>query len=563
MASEPLRTQHALLRNTDDSFTTHAGQQSTDRRSLLMIQSLPHELLAIVLHMSLLPLDLDGHRPYLPDPCPKYLSSLHSLRYVCTTWRDLVDGTPYLWNVACAALPIAVNSALLAKSGQSHVVVHASEEAPILDEFMGLAIRHRSRWGAIALQLPSGYIGSVARYLADAAPQLQKITLRLDPEDAPWTGPGINLLGGQAQNIRDLNIYAAPLQWLPNAFGGLRSLKLTFIETHTGGGLPAQYIVDMLAYSPTLETLDLFGTEVIPTPIDAESPKSHLPLLKSLRLELVSVMGVDCILRRITVEPNVMTQLAIRLNPDEADFDYSRFLSETLAPFASAYQQLNKRCNGSNLALDQIGKFVWTGQYEERYFFTLNLSIKVPDGISWLEQAVGVEGPGVFLPLYLDGLTNEESAQAFTALQGPGIVTEISVYTGSSILGLDMMLDAISGRVGPHSDLGTSPGFPALHTITLFNWAWNLDKLEKALKGRFSNRTAMVPSLPDLLIKILYPTSLWLKGIKRIPRFRTAQRIRRIKGVKGMRIENGLGEYAMRGILAVVWCEVSSSVTWG
>ncbi|KAG8914703.1 hypothetical protein FRC00_011322 [Tulasnella sp. 408] len=513
--------------------------------------------------MSLLPLDLDGHGFYSSDPCPKYLSCLHSLRYVCTAWRDLVDGTPYLWNVACAALPMAVNSAMLAKSGQSLVVVHASEEAPTLDEFMGLAIRHRSRWGAIALQLPNGYIGSVARYLADPAPRLQKITLSLGPENAPWTGPGINLLGGQAQNIRDLNIYAAPIQWLPNAFAGLRSLKLTFIETHTGGGLPAQSIVDILACSPTLETLDLFGTEVIPTTIDTGSPRSHLPLLTSLRLELMSAMGADCILRRITVEPKIMTRLAISLNLDEADFDPSRFLSETLAPFASVYEQLNKRCGGSKLALDPIGKFVWTGQYEERYSFILSLKIKVPDAILWLEQAVGVGGPGVFLPLHLDGLTSEGAAQAFTALQGRGVVTEISVYTGSSIPGLDMILDAISGRAGPRSDLAARPGFPALHTITLFNWAWNLEKLEKALKGRFFNQEAMDSPLTDLLIKILYPTSLYMKGIKRIPRFRTAQRIRRIKGVRGMRIENGLGEYAIRGMLAVVWCEVSSSVTWG
>ncbi|KAG9029531.1 hypothetical protein FS837_003537 [Tulasnella sp. UAMH 9824] len=436
MASEPLRTQHVVPRNTDKSFTIPASQQSTDRRSLFMIQSLPHELLAIVLHLSLLPLDLDGHTFWSPDPCPKYLASLHSLRCVCAAWRDLVDGTPYLWNVVCAALPMAGNSALLAKSGQSHVVVHASEEAPTLDQFMGLVIRHRSRWGTIALQLLNRDIGSVARYLADPAPQVQKITLSLGLDNAPWTGPGLNLLGGQVQNIRDLDIYATPIQWLPNAFAGLRSLKWTFIETRTGGGLPAQSIVDILACSPTLS---------------------------------LSAMGADCILRRITVEPKIMTRLEIRLNPDEADFDASRFLSETLAPFASAYQQLNKRCNGSKLALDQIGKFVWTGHYEERYSFTLNLGITVPNGISWLEQAVGVEGPGVFLPLHLDGLTTEEAAQAFTALQSPGVVTEISVYTGSSRPGIDMMLDAISGRAGSESEPATSPAFPALHTITLFN----------------------------------------------------------------------------------------------
>ncbi|KAG9030289.1 hypothetical protein FS837_003315 [Tulasnella sp. UAMH 9824] len=524
MASEPLRTQHVVPRNIENRFTTPASQQSTDRRSLFMIQSLPHELLAIVLHMSLLPLDLDGHTFWSPDPCPKYLASLHSLRIVCAAWRDLVDGTPYLWNVVCAALPVAVNSALLAKSGQSHVVVHASEEAPTLDEFMGLVIRHRSRWGTIALQLPNRDIGSVARYLADPAPQVQKITLSLGLENAPWTGLGLNLLGGLVQNIRDLDIYATPIQWLSNAFAGLRSLKLTFIETRTGGGLPAQSIVDILACSPTLETLELFGTEVIPTPIDTGSPRTHLPLLTSLRLQLVSAMGADCILRRITVEPKIMTRLEIRLNPDEADFDASRFLSETLAPFASAYQQLNKRCNGSKLALDQIGKFIWTGDYEERYFFTLNLGIEVPSGISWLEQAVGVEGPGVLLPLYLDGLTTEGAAQAFSALQGPGVVTEISVYSGSSRPGLDMMLDAISGRAGPHSDLTTSPAFPALHTITLFNWAWNLEKFEKALKGRFFNRTAMEPPLPDLLIKILYPTSL---GSKAQQEFRASAPLRR------------------------------------
>lgn len=137
-----------------------------------------------------------------------------------------MDETPSFWNVVCGVLPMEVNAASMAKSGQSPLIVHCPFTIPdLVVEFMELVNSQRSRWVAASFELDASDLDSVTSYLADPAPQLQTLGIKGD-QLARYPEAGINLLGGQTQNIRKLGLSFTPIQWSPDSFIGLKSLQL-------------------------------------------------------------------------------------------------------------------------------------------------------------------------------------------------------------------------------------------------------------------------------------------------------------------------------------------------
>ncbi|KAG8914702.1 hypothetical protein FRC00_011321 [Tulasnella sp. 408] len=405
---------------------------------------------------------------------------------------------------------------------------------------------------------------TVPGYLGEPAPKLQNFTLLL-PGFPPDGARQINLLGGETQNIRTLRLQQAQIQWLPNAFTGLKRLILSDIRTQTGN-LTSQYIVDILACSASLEILDLNRVDVLPTPIEGRSPTLLLPLLTDLRLRGVQPLAADYILRCIILEPGIVTQLHIELWDHELLFDPTRFLSETLPSYAALYKHLNARCGGSTLEAAGAETLYWTAQNGHCHRFLFHVwCVGFLAGLQWMEDALGDEWPGVCLRLEM----TLSIQTAFSASKTSRIVTGIEVpflsdaATDTDRTRLDMALDAISG---PESgdDLQTSeataPPFPVLRTISFVNLMGGLDRIEQALRQRFAKRRRMALRLPDLQVKLSYSQCLWRCRSGTILSLDAIERIRRIDGVRDFRIENKMGE---KGIPAVVWCEASSGVVWG
>ncbi|KAG9030290.1 hypothetical protein FS837_003316, partial [Tulasnella sp. UAMH 9824] len=483
MPPEPLESQEIGYPHSSSSSVLSETHKSSELNSMSKIQNLYYELLVAILHLSLPPVDV-GDRGLSPsDPCPQYVTALYSLRSICGLWRSLIDETPCFWSVVCAALPMEVNSAFFAKSGQSHLTVHCSEEARV-DQFMELDKHHRNRWVTAAFQLPASYMATFSGYLGDPAPKLQSLTFLL-PGSPLDEAQHINLLGGETQNIRSLSFHQARIQWLPNAFTGLKRLILSEIRTQTGN-LTSQYIVDILACSASLETLDLNGVDVLPTPIEGRSPPLHLPLLTALRLRAVHPLAADYILRCIIPEPGIVTQLHIELWHHELLFDPTRFLSETLPPYAALYKHVNARCDGSTLQASGVETLYWTAQNGKRYRFLFHVwCVGFLAGLQWMADALVDEWPGVCLRLNLTpGIQT-----AFSASKTSRIVTGIEIPflsdTNADRTRLDMALDAVSG-LESGDDLQTSeataPSFPVLRAISFVNFMGGLDRIEQALQ---------------------------------------------------------------------------------
>ncbi|KAG8944558.1 hypothetical protein FRC04_001681 [Tulasnella sp. 424] len=535
-------------------------RKESDHNWTLEEPRIPYELIVAILHLSLPPAYVDDHESPSPDPCPTYSITLYSLRSVCKWWRDVVDGTPFFWKVVCSALPTEVNSAILLKSGQRHLVIHCLLQEPPQHEFLELANRHRHRWGTAAFQIiPAAYAESVASYLAAPAPLLQSLVLS---SKAQPPQPVYHLFGGQTQNIRHLNIYGSRIEWLPNAFTGLRRLILAEISQ---GGLTTQYLLDILASSPSLEILDLSNIEFDPPPIDVRSPPTRFPLLRFLRLGAISAMAVDCILRSLAVEPSVVTRIHLSLSLDEPNFDAARFVTETLPAFSPVLNRLNASCGGSDLRFRFRQNFIWAAGNGAGHSFSFYLPlISLSTYLPWIEQAVGVGVPGVVVRLHFGHFPSTATA-VLPVLRPSRIITGMVLNTVLDSWRLDPIFDALSGLEtldGSHTTADAIPSFPALRTIRFTDWMWSLDRIDQALERRFAKRTSMGLNIPDLLVELSYPdTIFWAYGSEGMLSFDTLQRIRAIDGVKDVRVE--CDSTTKDGMMAVVWCEASSQVVWG
>ncbi|KAG9040788.1 hypothetical protein FS837_000184 [Tulasnella sp. UAMH 9824] len=455
-----------------------------------------------------------------------------------------------------------VNEALLLKSLQTHLLVHCiqSDEPP--DEFLRLADRHRHRWATVVFQ-PSIFHGKkVASYLSEPAPRLQSLIISEVTGYMSDPLPNIRLLGGRTHNIRHLDIGATQIEWLPNAFIGLKGLILTSIWFEH---LTVQYFLDVLAASPTLEFLELIDIKILPTPIEARSPPLHLTLLRSLCLSSVSTIAAECILRRITFDPHVINIIDIRLPHEEPESDQIRFLRETLPLYSPVYRQLNARCGPGYLQVDSVGSFIWKAKNNRGWSLAFGApEIVFSDSLAWIEQVVGVNSPGVFVRLH-PRFFNAIPDQVVPVLKVSRIVTGMEVNLKPEGAGRGIVLDAFSGLDAGedvHTSTDSIPSFPALHTVHFRNWTWRLDGIGRDMERRFAKRIVMALPVPDLNVQISYSARVWAYGEERMISFDALQKIRRIEGVMDLRV--GMDqEQPEPGLLAVVWCETLSCVVWG
>lgn len=551
---EPQPVDHS---DTDRPSRTRALPKKLDR---LSESNLPFEVLAIVLYKSLPSVHVSEDGPSTSsESCRAYAAAVYSLRSVCARWRDVVDGTPLFWTLVCARMPTEVNSVFLSKSRQEGLMIHCSKPRDSPHEFLQLVNRHRDRWTTAMFEPSSAHRASIARYLTDPAPRLRRLKLvggiwnSLEPQ-AP-----IHLLGGQTHDIRHLDLSQTQVQWFPNPFTGLKSLILREISFQ---GLTTQYIRDILATSPALEILDLGSIDILPAPIDTRSPPIHFTLLRHLRLGQMSAVIADCILRSIVIEPYSIATIHIGRLRGGPGFDLNGFLMGALPSLSPGYKHLNACCGGSHLQVTRVGTFIWTARSDRGHSFLFDVSnIRVLDGLTWIEQALGVDGPGIWVHLQLNDLASA-ATEAIPALKTSGAVTGLQLKLDPEEWLLDPLLSAFSGSEGDDSEASadTIPSFPVLRTIHFYEWGWSFDRIEQALQKRFSKRTAMTLPLPDLQVQISYSNYLWTCDGERMLRFDVMQRIKAIDGVRNVRIWTGGPE---PGRLAVVWCESLCRAVWG
>lgn len=470
----------------DHSYTDYPSRTRGLPKKLDRVaeSSLPFEVLAVVLYKSLPSVHMSEDRPSTSsEPCRSYAAAVYSLRSVCARWRDVVNGTPLFWTVVCARMPTEVNSVFLSKSRQEGLNIHCSQPRNSPHEFLQLVNHHRDRWTTAMFGPSSAHRASMVRYFTDPAPRLRRLKLVGGIRDSLNPQAPIHLLGGQTHEIRHLDLSQTQIQWFPNPFTGLKSLILREISFE---GLTTQYIRDILATSPTLEILDLGSIDILPAPTDTHSPPIHFTLLRHLRLGQMSAVIADRILRCIVVEPDFIATIHIGRLRGGPDLDVNGFLMEALPSLSPAYEHLNACCGGSHVQVTRVGAFIWTARSDKGHSFLFDVSnIRFLDGLTWIEQALGVNGPGIWVHLQLNDLASA-ATEAIPVIKTSGAVTGLQLKLDPEEWLLDALLGALSGSEGDDSDASadTIPSFPVLRTIHFYEWGWSLDSIEQALQKR-------------------------------------------------------------------------------
>lgn len=242
-----------------------------ERNAGLSISKLPPELLQQIFYFTLF--TSSGSRR------PKYIFTIGTLRSVSWAWRDLVDGSPFLWSHITSSDPPDFVSVAFDRSKESplHLKYVDSDDDGPESAFLDRALTGLHRWVSISIGYAKGVV--FANYFATPPPRLKKMSL-LSSSDDP-----VRLFGGSWTSLEELHInWAGVLDWSEVQCGRLR-----VAEIGPCGGLSLPVIIGIIQENQRLEVLKLnsitFSSEAPPYQRDSPIVLSHLRALTLASLD--------------------------------------------------------------------------------------------------------------------------------------------------------------------------------------------------------------------------------------------------------------------------------------
>ncbi|KAG8952948.1 hypothetical protein FRC04_003400 [Tulasnella sp. 424] len=246
-----------------------------ERNAGLPISKLPPELLQQIFYFTLF--TSSGNRRH------QYISMISILRSVSWAWRELVDGTPFLWSHISSSDPPDFVSAAFYRSKQSplHLQYADSDDDGPESAFLDRALTGLHRWVSLSI----GYAKRVifANYFTTPQPRLKKMRLI---SSGPWDSDApVRLFGGSWTSLEELHInWSGVLDWSEVQCGRLR-----VAEIGPCGGLSLPVIIGIIQENQRLEVLklDSITFSSSPPPYQRDSPivLSHLRALTLASLD--------------------------------------------------------------------------------------------------------------------------------------------------------------------------------------------------------------------------------------------------------------------------------------
>lgn len=513
------------------------------------ISQLPIELLISILQLSLPHVEFPSNAETTTSHL--YMRMLYSIRLVSKQWQEIVDGTPNFWTVILSTFPSHVNAATIHRSAELPLAIvyeapmePNDDDHPSSEAFLQTIKETRLRWSVVVLDLYEEK--SISGYIADPAPLLQTLVVRTT-RDADLEVEQLEFLGGQTTNLRHVAISDASIQWRIEGFTQLKSLRLTRMRHN----LTASRIVDFLRASPCLEELCIEG--VLEPSRQISSPIITLPLLRSIELECQDSNATDDILRNIRAPSWIMFSVILG-RPGEGDnFDYPRFLNETLSPFHETLLKLHKESGASMMSIHFYG-FQWhlfTGRDQKRGF-SIYMERFHPLGIRWVGRILQEE-PG--LRIELNDITDFGDA-VLGEIAPLRCVTRVRV----AVTEADGIYRIFRFLCQPLSPGASPPALPCLLKLVIASAGWNAQDLLDMVELRLSAFSKAGLNPPPLSINI-WRGALTMHGRPRpILDLETLTKIRESEGID--RVES-VGRQDADGTLAITWNEEASEPTRG
>lgn len=452
------------------------------------MDNLPVEIIALVLHLALPPIDPKHLASY--DGCTNYMRALYKFQLVSGRWRAVIETTPELWALVSSTFSADRISKNLQKSRNSHLTIHYRGTCSRVGRihFFQLVKPHRDRWRVA--WLIGGPLDDFLPHLSQPAPFLETIYLR-GYVNITYKLGSFSLLGHQVSNVRyvDLIHYANP-----SPFQDLRKFKLCYTRVHP---MSAGWLVEVLQRSPRLEELCLLDLELqVPTVTDPIETTT-LNHLTSLDIKDIEGSAVDYILRRINA-PNCVQ---FRLMVDEehtTNYDPSLMLDSALSSFEPVVQKLGRK---ADLTIGVSCIFWYNTPISDPMprpipFLRLGIEdIPLPPIIRWVERVVDPtnsdgHSDGRVGVLYIDQDTPLGDTEIVSQLIRLKSVTRIWVEgTGADVRRLLQIL----GTSGPE------PAFPRLCKLGLRADGWSAHELLEMVSARFD---VPIRTCPHLVVSV-------------------------------------------------------------
>ncbi|KAG8910619.1 hypothetical protein FRC00_007866 [Tulasnella sp. 408] len=237
---------------------------------------------------------------------------------------------------------------------------------------------------------------------------------------------GLELLGGETRNIRQLNLRGSIINWNRSTFRGLRHLRLAHVE---GNGLTMDGILGILADSPDLEHLSIEST----TFEWSVSPPLRPILLPYLRnIELLYLPGDDIFPLLRHIEAPHCQRLRIQGN----NFgNNNQWVNESMGLLKPLLREMHHKSGRSKVVVSPV--FVdWKSLFKrssgKHGYYSLEVQIHSSSFISslrWIERAAdGGDLEGLQIQLYLTGQNTLADPEITSILRRLRNVTEILAY---------------------------------------------------------------------------------------------------------------------------------------
>ncbi|KIO25921.1 hypothetical protein M407DRAFT_236278 [Tulasnella calospora MUT 4182] len=396
-----------------------------------------------------------------------------------------------------------------------------------------------------------------------------KIFINVDPATRPADvipfARKIEISDEALENIRAIDLTLFPMDWARTLehLSGLRTLALDGVYDNT---ITQEQILSVLLASPNIETLTIIDMEIKGHPSSLSQPVEpiSLPQLRAIAL-ITDGSSTIGLLHRIRPPPD-MIEFDIRPKDFPSHDVATSFWQETMAPWVPVVQRLYLDSDKPGVHLEPQAASCFQA-FSKNILAIEFTDLTMAAALLWIQDVIGTvadveDGPGGFQMWTKDSAF--ESDEVLAILQKMPGVTEISVEPANRLSrpSLEALFNVLAEPTTDSIDTPEPrPTFPALQTLTIPNWMWELDDFMNMIQRRDLMRSTCRQQVPGLTLDIspLRPWQLpWRE--KKIISFSDATALLELDGVRGLRMSCVM-EHS--GTLAVIWDEAESSPAWG
>ncbi|KAG8956316.1 hypothetical protein FRC04_004396 [Tulasnella sp. 424] len=425
------------------------------------------------------------------DRSKEDMAELYGLRLVSKSWKELVENTPTLWTYVTATdYPIPVIRDCLRRSKNCPLRIAIFYWPFLLDDsppkpltpYLQLLQPHSSRWRSVSCTVcgePDPGNEHVRNFLESPAPILQSIYASFGTRPLV---PTINLAGGQAKNLKHLDLQSIVLPWSSNLLSGLETFRLVSQDI-----IPAEEIINLFAKSPCLRRFELscHGTEGQNNQTAPVAPALDT-IAHSLEEAVVSTL------------PHISSQILSRVSMPRCG---SLTLSTDFTLLGDGIDTLD----------DALVQFM------PKIGDALRLGVEPEILIEWVRNLATASGSRLELEVSLT-ISNLRLAQRlgeWNEITKLSITSEYSELYSYEVDGITSLLDFLGNpKVDPTDGLSWSWTFPDLQELDLRPSGYGLIKVFNMLSRRYlpdTHAQAMegsglaIQPPPKLDVRVKYP----------------------------------------------------------